>query len=253
METALSLRERLFAFAKDRYGTEPEYLWSRYPRYAVLRRPDTKKWYALFMDVPRDRLGLAGTDRADVLDVKIDDAFYRDDLFRRPGHLPGYHMGGAWVTALLDGTVPFEELCGLVDASWRAAAEKKKTARPRPPKEWLCPVNPSYFDLEAAFAASDTLLWKQTASIRPGDTVYLYVGAPVSAVRYACRVMETDIPYDYEDARLTIRRVMKLRLLRRYGPDRFPLSRLKDFGVFAVRGARTVPTRLAAALHQDEP
>lgn len=248
-----SLREDVLAYAADVYGTAPEYLWSRFPRYAVLRRGDGRKWYGLLMDVPRDRLGLAGSDRVDILDVKIDDLFLRDDLLRRPGFLPGYHLSSrTWTAVLLDGTVPLSEVCALLDASWRAAAGKKTAARPRPPKEWLVPANPSYFDIDAAFAADDVMTWKQSSSVRPGDTVFLYVGAPVSAVRYQCRVVETDLPCEYDDGRLTIRKAMKLRRLRTYAPSECPRSVLKDFGVFAVRGPRGVPTRLSTYLHQGD-
>ncbi len=33
----------------------------------------------------------------------------------------------------------------------------------------------------------------------------MYVGAPVSAILYKCKVAETDIPYDYRDGNLTIK------------------------------------------------
>lgn len=249
-----SLREDVLAYAAEVYGTAPEYLWRRFPRYAVLRRGDGRKWYGLLMDVPRERLGLDGTGRADILDIKIDDPFLRGDLLRRPGFLPGYHLSRrTWTAVLLDGTVPLSEVCALLDASWRAAAGGKQAAfRPRPPKEWLVPANPAYFDIDAAFAADDVLTWKQSCSVRPGDTVFLYVGAPVSAVRYQCRVVETDLPCEYDDGRLTIRKAMKLRRLRTYDPSECPRSVLKDFGVFAVRGPRGVPTRLSTYLHQGD-
>ena len=39
----MSLREKLLAFAKKRYGTAPEYPWMRFPDYAVLRHADHPK------------------------------------------------------------------------------------------------------------------------------------------------------------------------------------------------------------------
>lgn len=86
------------------------------------------------MDVPRERLGLDGAGRADILDVKIDDPFLRDDLLRRPGFLPGYHLSRrTWTAVLLDGTVPLSEVCALLDASWRAAAGRPHAAFHIPP------------------------------------------------------------------------------------------------------------------------
>ena len=47
-----SYRKEILQFAAEQYGTEPAYLWAKYPRYAALRHND-KKWYALIMDVPK--------------------------------------------------------------------------------------------------------------------------------------------------------------------------------------------------------
>ena len=52
----MNLREDILRYARDKYKTEPEYLWRRFPRYAVLRHDDNRKWYGLIMDVPRKNL-----------------------------------------------------------------------------------------------------------------------------------------------------------------------------------------------------
>ena len=129
------------------------------------------------------------------------------------------------------------------------AAGKKTQEKVRPPKEWLIPSNPKYYDIIHAFDHTDTIDWKQGAGIKTGDTVFLYVGAPVSAVLYKCEVTETDIPYQYQDRNLTINVLMKIRLLRRYVPEQFTFGVLKsEYGIFAVRGPRGVPVSLSAAL-----
>ena len=50
------------------------------------------------------------------------------------------------------------------------------------------------------FDASDEIDWKQGAGIIKGDTVYMYVGAPVSAILYKCKVTEVDIPHSLSAA-----------------------------------------------------
>ena len=247
----MTLREDVRAYAKETYGTEPEYLWRSYPNYAVFRHEDNKKWYALMMDVPRSRLGLPGGDRVDILNVKLEDPLLRDLLLQGEGYLPPYHISrGGWISILLDGTVPFEEIRGLIDLSFSATASAKVKRDVRPPKEWLIPANPRYYDIEQDFAVSDTIDWKQSSRMRPGDTVYIYMAAPVSAILYKCEVLETDIPYKYEDENVTMRRVMKLRLTRRYDPDRFTLDLLRtEHGVYGVRGPRGVPRRLSQELN----
>lgn len=87
-----SFRRDLFGHAESKYGTLPEYLWARFPDYAVLRRADNRKWYGAVLDVPRDKLGLSGDDRVDVLNVKIADDGLRLILLQQNGYLPGYHM-----------------------------------------------------------------------------------------------------------------------------------------------------------------
>ena len=79
----------------------------------------------------------------------------------------------------------------------------------------------------------------------------MYVGAPISAILYKCKVTETDIPYQYQDENLTIKALMKIRLLKRYDPDCFTFEVLKtEYGIFAVRGPRGVPNSLSAVLEK---
>ena len=77
----------------------------------------------------------------------------------------------------------------------------------------------------------------------------MYVGAPVSAVLYKCKVTETNIPYQYQDKNLTISALMKIRLLKRYAPEQFTFEVLKsEYGIYAIRGPRGVPNSLSSAL-----
>ena len=77
----------------------------------------------------------------------------------------------------------------------------------------------------------------------------MYVGAPVSAVLYQCKVTETDIPYEHENKYITIKALMKIRLQKRYPADRFTFEVLKsEYGIYAVRGPRGIPNSLSAAL-----
>ena len=81
----------------------------------------------------------------------------------------------------------------------------------------------------------------------------MYVGSPVSAILYKCKVMEADIPYHYEDENLTIKALMKIKLLKRYQPDKFTFDVLKDeYGIFAIRGPRGITNSLSEALKQGE-
>ncbi|MCD8156471.1 MAG: MmcQ/YjbR family DNA-binding protein [Clostridiales bacterium] len=111
-------RQRILDYAKKKYGTEPEYLWERYPSYAVLRHRDNGKWYGILMDVPGNKLGLSDEDVVDILDVKCEPAMI-DFLRQSPGFLPGYHMNkNHLVSILLDGTVSEDKILDLLDMSF---------------------------------------------------------------------------------------------------------------------------------------
>ena len=241
------MRQLITDYISSQYNTDAEFPWN--DSNAVFRHTDNNKWFALIMDVRRDRLGLEGTGVVSAINLKIDDAILRDIIFQEEGIMPAYHMNKLhWITIVLDGTVPEDHVKDLIDISFKATAKGRKV-KSRLSKEWIIPSNPKYYDVIAAFEESDEISWKQGAGIITGDTVYLYVGAPVSAILYKCKVTETDIPYDYRDGKLVIKSLMKIKLLKRYERSEFTFARLKEeFGIFAVRGPRGVPFSLSEVL-----
>ena len=245
------MRETIFAYIKKKYKVSPEYPWAKYDGNAVFRHSDNKKWFALVMGVEKNKLGLSGSEYVDVINLKIDDMVFRDILVQQEGILPGYHMNKEhWISVFLDGTVEEAKVYDLIDASFLATASKKKKAKIRPPKEWIIPANPKFYDVEDAFDNAEIIDWKQSSSVKVGDTVFMYVAAPVSAILYKCKVVEVDIPYDYQDKNLTITTLMKIKLLRRYNRQQFTFDRLKeDYGIYAVRGPRGVPNSLSRELN----
>lgn len=243
-------RQTVFDYITKKYKAKPEYPWRKYSSYAVFRHADNNKWFALVMDVPGDKVGVASSDYVDVINLKVDDMFFRDMIIQEEGIMPAYHMNKMhWISVLLDGTVPEEKVFNLIDMSFLATASAKKKEKIRPPKEWIIPANPKYFDIVHAFDNTDTINWKQGVGIKKGDTVFMYVAAPVSAVLYKCKVLETDIPYEHENKYISIKALMKIRLQKCYAPDRFTFEVLKEeYGIFAVRGPRGIPNSLSAAL-----
>lgn len=248
-----SFRDAVLNYVKKKYKTRADYPWKGDRENAVLRHEDNRRWYGLVMEVERSKLGLGGEGKSCVINVKTSDAMLHDVLIRQEGYFPGYHMNKEkWITILLDGTVPFEEICGMIDASFLATASAKKKQKSRPPKEWIIPANPKYYDIEHAFDEADIIEWKQGSGIRTGDTVFMYVAAPVSAILYQCRVLETDIPYRYQEGKLAINALMKIQLKKRYAGEKFTFEVLKnEYGIFAVRGPRGIPNSLSAALRKD--
>lgn len=241
-----SCRENILQYAATHYGAAPEYPWPKLPGYAVLRHGNNRKWYAIIMDVLPEKIGLSGSGYIDILDIKCDPVM-SGSLLSQKGFLPAYHMHkGNWITILLDGSVEENLIFSLLDLSFDLTAghQSRQHSNLHAQKTWIVPANPKYFDLREAFSKNETILWKQSSHISVQDTVYLYVAAPISAILYQCQVMETEIPYEYDDGKIHMDHVMKLKRLRQYDTDFLTLDKLKKHGVYAVRGPRHMPGSL---------
>ena len=114
----------LITHAREKYGTEPEYLWKQYPDAAVFRRGDNDKWYGLVMTIERKKLGAAGEGKVEILDLRCDPEVLPLIVDGRR-IFPGWHMNKKhWITVPLDGTLPFDEVKELVEDSWQLAGKK---------------------------------------------------------------------------------------------------------------------------------
>lgn len=122
-----SVRDQLFAYAMEQYGSEPEYLWANDPHSAVLRNAQNRKWYAVFMRVSGKKFGLGSDAPVDVVCAKCDPVL-REFLLQKGGYYPAYHLNKRlWITAFLDGSVPLDELFRLLNMSYSLVSERKKT------------------------------------------------------------------------------------------------------------------------------
>lgn len=140
-------RDAVFQYARDRFASEPEYLWLSSPDSAVLRRADNAKWYAITMNVPRTRLGLPGDGAADILNVKCDPILI-GSLREMPGFLPAWHMNKhSWISILLDGTASMEQIVQLLEMSYDLAGIQGKTRRTPPPSDIPLPTSIHRSDL----------------------------------------------------------------------------------------------------------
>lgn len=240
----MTQRERLFAYAEETYGTKPEYLWARFPGYAVLRHSTGAKWYGVIMDISAQRLGLPKDEHIDILEIKCDPVI-EGALRKRRGVLPAYHMKkGSWLTVLLDDTLSDDEVFELLDLSFDCTSGKY--GKGRRISEWIVPANYKYFDIDSEIATSrdGVILWKQSSSVEVGDKVYIYMSAPVSAIRYKCEAVEVNIPYEYHDDFMSMTRAMRLKVLKKYDSEPIGIDKLRQHGVNAVRGPRSIPRSL---------
>ena len=63
-------RDEIFQYVRKKYNVAEDYPLPTAPTFPVMRHQDTRKWFAIIMDVPKDKLGLTGQQRVDVINVK---------------------------------------------------------------------------------------------------------------------------------------------------------------------------------------
>ena len=113
--------KRVLAYMNSAFSAEPEFLWKSYPAYAVFRRPDNRKWFAVLLTVDRSSLGAGSSGAVEILDLKARPAEVEAHL-ADPRFFRAYHMNKThWFTVCLDGSVSDETLFSLIAESRRQA------------------------------------------------------------------------------------------------------------------------------------
>ena len=134
METK-TIRERIDAYTKAKYGIDPEILPFSHEDYEIYRHTETGKWFAVFIVKERSAFGMDGDGTAEILCVKPRDSLLADFLMQQPGYLRGYPSSKwNWVSVVLDGTVPFEDICIWLDVSYQATKSKAGNLKTPLPK-----------------------------------------------------------------------------------------------------------------------
>ena len=69
----VNMREKIFKYVKEKYKIKPDYPFSTFPDYPVLRHEDNRKWFALIMEISGEKLGLKSAEYVDIMNVKLGD------------------------------------------------------------------------------------------------------------------------------------------------------------------------------------
>ena len=65
-------RDSVLKLCNDRYANTADYPFTNDFNTAVLRHSDTRKWYAIIMNVPLKTFGLKSDKKVDVINLKVD-------------------------------------------------------------------------------------------------------------------------------------------------------------------------------------
>lgn len=113
--------KEVIAYIRKTYGDELEYLWQKFPNNAVVRRKDNQKWYAALLTVHSRKLGFDSDETVEIIDLRMTS----EDIEKQVDGvkiLPGYHMNKKhWITIVLDGSVPIDDICRNIDESYLLA------------------------------------------------------------------------------------------------------------------------------------
>ncbi len=219
---------------------DPKFAWTKFPGYGIFRSASSKKWYALIMNVDRskieDKVG-----EVEIINVKLDPENI-PILLNKKGFYPSYHMKKKnWISITLDDSLSDEEIIKYIKESHRYAEQCQ---------EWIIPANPKYYDIINCFNDNDTIIWKQSSNIEIDDIIYIYVAEPYSAIMYKCKAIEVNIPYEYKDNNLSMKKVMKLKLIKKYNQNEYSFNKIKEFGVTSIRGPRFITNELKNELNK---
>ncbi|MCR5482041.1 MAG: MmcQ/YjbR family DNA-binding protein, partial [Clostridia bacterium] len=104
-----------------KYDVAPDFPWeqSRFQSYGTFRHSDSRKWFALIMNIKWDALlKNKNSDTTDVINLKINPE-NSGKLTENPGIYPGYHMNHRnWVSVVLNDTLSDDAVMKLVDTSF---------------------------------------------------------------------------------------------------------------------------------------
>ena len=116
--------KKLVDYIHEKFSDELEFLWEKFPNYAVFRRKDNRKWYALIAAVPKKFLHLIGNDELEILNLRVEPAEL-DNIVDDEKYFRGWHMNKkSWMTVRLDETLTDNELCTRLEKSYILAAKK---------------------------------------------------------------------------------------------------------------------------------
>ncbi|EOL49218.1 hypothetical protein RV11_GL002313 [Enterococcus phoeniculicola] len=110
-------RDELIESITEIFNSQPEYPFKKFPTYAVFRHKRNKKWFAIITDVAKEKIGLSGKEKIDIIGIKLNSDLIAL-LLTKEGYFPAYHMNKEhWVSISLE-AVTKKELLQWVEESY---------------------------------------------------------------------------------------------------------------------------------------
>lgn len=112
---------KLILHIRKTYGDEPQFLWEKFPKCAVLRRSDNKKWYGVLMVISAEKLGLDFEGDIELINLRV-----KPDTLGKivdgKSYFNAYHMNKRhWVSLNLESSLSLREIYARVADSYELA------------------------------------------------------------------------------------------------------------------------------------
>lgn len=122
-------RKELERYIAESCHAEAEAPWAKNPDHIVFRHSGNRKWFALTLNIPGEKLGLKDRGMVDIVNLKCD-PIIAGSFRNETGIFPAYHMNKErWISVVLDGSVEDETIKMLLAMSFDltvSAGGKKK-------------------------------------------------------------------------------------------------------------------------------
>ena len=102
----------------DSFHISPEFPWIKNTTFAVYRHSNNRKWFAVVMEIKKEKIGINEEGTVNVVNFKCDPLLI-GTLLNDNGIHRGYHMNkNYWITVRLDGSVDEDKIKWLLDLSY---------------------------------------------------------------------------------------------------------------------------------------
>lgn len=235
----LNIKEDIVTYLEKKYQITSEKPWEKYYEYVTLKTKNSKKWFAVILQVQQKKLDSSKKDNfVDIINIKLNPGKI-EALIDNEHYFLAYHMNKkSWITIILDCNTNLEELYELVDESYHLVEKDNEQ------QVWIIPCNPAFYDIETVLENEKKILWKQIGKINIDDLILIYMTNPIYQVKYICQVTKINLPYHFEDDNLKMNKVFEMKLLLKINHNKIDLNFLKENGLSGVRNQRKVSKEL---------
>ena len=116
--------KEIISYVNKKYNDDLEFLWDKFPTYAVLRNKINNKWYAVILKINENKLIANTNNLITIIDLRCDNKKI-NEIVDNKNIFKGYHMNkNNWITIKLDGSIPTKEIIKMIDESYKISLTK---------------------------------------------------------------------------------------------------------------------------------